>query len=171
MPVVINSGSGNQGAAVSLPVILYAECKGVSEERMYRALALSNLLAVYQKQSIGSLSAYCGAVSAASAAAAGAASLDGKNMDLIEKTVRNMLADVAGMICDGAKASCAAKIYSAVTAAFLAYHLAAEGHSVEPGDGLAVSDIDVLIGRYGRIACDGMRQMDRMILQMMAETV
>lgn len=171
MPVVINSGSGNQGAAVSLPVILYAECKGVSEERMYRALALSNLLAVYQKQSIGSLSAYCGAVSAASAAAAGAAFLDGKNLDVIEKTVRNMLADVAGMICDGAKASCAAKIYSAVTAAFLAYHLAAEGHSVEPGDGLAVSDIDVLIGRYGRIACDGMRQMDRMILQMMAETV
>lgn len=171
MPVVINSGSGNQGAAVSLPVILYAKCTGASEERMYRALALSNLLAIYQKQSIGSLSAYCGAVSAASAAAAGAAFLDGKSIDIIEKTVRNTLADVAGIICDGAKASCAAKIYSAVTASFLAYRLAAEGHSAESGDGLVVSDIDALIGRYGRIACDGMRQADRMILHMMAETV
>lgn len=127
MPVVINSGSGNPGMTVSLPVIVYGDYLGVSRERLLRALAFSNLLALYQKSKIGRLSAYCGAVGAACGSGAAIAYLCGENYDVICRTIVNTLANVSGIVCDGAKPSCAAKIASAVDAATIAYMLAKDG--------------------------------------------
>lgn len=167
LPVVINSGSGNQGLTASLPVIVYARRNGISEERMLRALAVSNLVTICQKRWIGSLSAYCGAVPAACGSAAGIAYLDGEPLCCIEGTVENALADIAGMVCDGAKPSCAAKIYSALQTAFLGYALARRGRVVRPGDGLIGDNADVTLERYGRLAREGMRETDQVILNMM----
>ncbi len=168
-PVVINSGSGNQGMTVSLPVAEYAAELGVSDEKKYRALTLSNLIAIYQKNELGKLSAYCGAVSAAAGAGAGIAYLHGANFDIISETIVNTLADVSGIVCDGAKASCAAKIASSVDAAILSYQMAADNHCFQPGEGLVKEDAEATIRSYGRMGREGMRSTDVEILKIMLE--
>lgn len=167
MPVVINSGSGNQGATVSLPVIVYAKYLNSSEEKLFRALALSNLTALYQKSMIGRLSAYCGAVSAACGSGAGIAYLQGASLECIGWTIKNTLANVAGMVCDGAKASCATKVFSSVQATLLGYKLASLGKFVQGGDGIILDDIDGTVANYGKLAHDGMRETDKKILELM----
>lgn len=167
MPVVINSGSGNQGATVSLPVIVYAKRLKCSEEKLIRALALSNLIALYQKARIGRLSAYCGAVSAACGSGAGIAYLQDASLECIGWTIKNTLANVAGMVCDGAKASCAAKIFSSVQAALLGYKLASRGKVVQGGDGIIHEDVDSTVENYGKLAHDGMYETDQTILGLM----
>lgn len=169
MPVVTNSGSGNQGMTVSLPVIQYANYLKVSEEQLYRALVLSNLTAIYQKTAIGSLSAYCGAVSAACGSGAGIAYLQGGNFELIADTVTNTLANISGMVCDGAKPSCAAKIASAVEAALLGYHMAACKRVFHSGEGIVKNDVEQTIQSIARMASKGMRQTDEVILQIMVD--
>lgn len=169
MPVVINSGSGNQGITACVPVIIYAEEKEKNEEEMYRALTFSNLVAIYQKSFIGKLSAYCGAVSAACGSAAGIAFLEGADMDVIQRTIDNTLGNVAGIVCDGAKASCAAKIASAVHAGQLGYQMALNGLGFQTGEGLIGKDADQTIRIFGCVGRDGMRQTDQVILRMMVD--
>ena len=137
LPVVINSGSGNQGITASVPVVVWAREKGYSAERMYRALAVSNLLAIHQKAYIGVLSAYCGAVSAGSASAAGIAYLEGGGYDAVAHTMVNALAITSGVICDGAKASCAGKIAVAVESGILGYRCTGRDASSGAGQGLS----------------------------------
>ena len=127
MPVVINSGSGNQGMTASLPVIEYARDMGADDDALYRALAVSDLVTIHQKTGIGRLSAFCGAVSAGCGAAAGIAYLQGGRYEVIAHTIANTLAICSGMICDGAKPSCAAKIASAVDAGLMGYHMYQQG--------------------------------------------
>lgn len=136
LPVVINSGSGNQGITVSVPVIEYARELGSGEEQLYRALLISNLTAIHLKEGIGRLSAYCGAVSAGTGAGAGIAYLLGGGYEEIIHTVVNTLANVSGIVCDGAKASCAAKIASAVDAGILGYYMYRNGQEFVDGDGI-----------------------------------
>ncbi|MDO4293844.1 MAG: L-serine ammonia-lyase, iron-sulfur-dependent, subunit alpha [Eubacteriales bacterium] len=167
MPVVINSGSGNQGITVSMPVIVYAGEKGMPEEKLLRALALSNLISIHQKRYIGNLSAYCGAVSAGTAAACGVAYLDGADYDMIGKIIINALGAVGGIVCDGAKASCAAKIASAVEAGMLAYEMAKHGRVYSFGEGLVEGDYEQTIRNMGRLGREGMRSTDEEILHMM----
>ncbi len=169
MPVVTNSGSGNQGMTASLPVIAYAREYQKSEEALYRALLVSNLVAIHQKTRIGRLSAYCGAVSAASGAAAGIAFLMGGDEALICQTITNTLGNVAGMICDGAKPSCAAKIASAVDAALLGWELAKNGKGFLPGEGIVKADIEGTIAAVGRLGHCGMRRTDLEIISIMTE--
>ena len=170
LPVVINSGSGNQGITVSLPVAEYAKELGVSSEKLYRALAVSNLTAIHQKRFIGPLSAYCGAVSAAAGAAAGITYLHGGSKSEIASAVTNTLATVAGIVCDGAKASCAAKIASALEAALLSFEISfKEKRSFESGDGLVKESIDSTIKTFGKVGKDGMRETDIEILKLMLE--
>ncbi len=169
LPVIINSGSGNQGITVSLPVIVYAEEKGRSEEQLCRALAVSNLLSLHQKKYIGNLSAYCGAVSAGTAAACGVAYLDGAGYDVIGKVIINALGTVGGIVCDGAKASCAAKIASAVEAGLLAYEMAKNDRAFAFGDGLVEGDYEQTIRNIGRMGREGMRSTDEEILHIMME--
>lgn len=167
LPVVINSGSGNQGITVSVPVIVYAKKLGVTEEKMYRALALSNLTAIHQKTGIGRLSAYCGAVSAGAGAGAGIAYLNGGDYEEIANTVSNALAIVSGMICDGAKASCAAKIASSVEAGILGYQMYKNGQNFEAGDGIVEDDIEKTLVNVGRIGKEGMRETNEEIIDIM----
>ncbi len=167
MPVVINSGSGNQGMTVSLPVIEYARELGVSHEKLLRALCVSNLVAIHQKTDIGRLSAFCGAVSAATGAAAGIAYMEGASYAVIAQTVVNSLANVGGMVCDGAKPSCAAKIVSALESAFLGYELAKRGRGFYDGEGIVKADVEATIASVGRMASVGMRSTDREILNIM----
>ena len=167
LPVVINSGSGNQGITVSLPVIIYAREKRIPEERLYRALAVSNLIAIHQKKYIGNLSAYCGAVSAGCAAVCGIAYLDGAGYDIIGKVIINSLGTVSGIVCDGAKASCAAKIASAVEAGLVAYEMAKNGRVFAFGDGLVEGDYEQTIRNVGRLGKEGMRAADEEILHIM----
>lgn len=167
LPVVINSGSGNQGMTVSLPVIVYAKELGVSHEKLLRALALSNLLATHQKTAIGRLSAYCGAVSAACGAGAAITYLCGGTYEQICLTLVNSLGNVSGMVCDGAKPSCAAKIASAVDAAIMGHCMAMDHKMFEPGEGLISDDIESTIHNIGRLGHDGMRETDHEILEMM----
>ena len=167
LPVVINSGSGNQGMTVSLPVIAYAQHLGVSRETLYRALCVSNLTALYQKEQIGRLSAFCGAVSAGAGAGAGIAYLRGADAGQIAWVVSNTLANVAGIICDGAKASCAAKIASSVEAALLAIDLMFNERDFEGGDGIVQSCPDKTVEKVAEIAREGMRQTDEVILKVM----
>lgn len=167
MPVVINSGSGNQGIAVSVPVILYGQAHGLSDEAIYRALALANLTAIYQKAGIGRLSAYCGAVSAACGAAAGITWLAGGGLGEIEATVVNGLANVSGIVCDGAKASCAAKIAASLDGALLGHRLAMAGHCFSPGDGIVQSSADQTVVTVGRLGREGMKETDLEILNIM----
>ena len=169
MPVVINSGSGNQGITVAVPVILYARALGASEERTLRALALANLVAIHVKQSIGCLSAYCGAISAGSAAGAGIAYLHGGDLWMVNHTVVNTLAVLSGTICDGAKPSCAAKIASAVDAAITGYEMAIRGKEFMGGEGIVKKGIENTIRSVGRLARDGMQQTDREILEIMIQ--
>jgi len=167
LPVVINSGSGNQGITVSMPVIVYAHEKGINEEKLYRALVVSNLISVHQKRYIGNLSAYCGAVSAGTAAACGIAYLDGAGYDIIGKIIVNSLGAVGGIICDGAKASCAAKIASAVEAGLLAYEMAKNGRTFAFGEGLVEGDYEQTIRNIGRMGREGMKSTDEEILHIM----
>ena len=167
MPVVINSGSGNQGITVSVPVMEYARSMDIPEERMYRALALSNLTAIHLKAQIGCLSAYCGAVSAGSAAGAGIAYLCGGGLYEINHTIVNTLAILSGTICDGAKSSCAAKIAESVDAAIIGYQMTLAGKQFRDGEGIIKKGVENTIANIGRLGRDGMRQTEEEILQMM----
>lgn len=167
MPVVINSGSGNQGITVSLPVIEFARELSVTTERLYRALCISNLTAIYLKTKIGRLSAYCGAVSAAAGAGAGITYLYGGGIKEISHTITNTLANVSGIVCDGAKPSCAAKIASSVDAALLAFNMAMQGRWFYPGEGIVRDSIEGTIENIGRLARDGMQVTDGEILKIM----
>jgi len=169
LPVVINSGSGNQGMTVSLPIIKYAQYLGASEEKLYRALVISNLMAIHQKTSIGSLSAYCGAVSAACGSGVGIAYLHDADLDIIDKTIVNTLANVSGIVCDGAKPSCAAKIASSVDAALLGYNMAVNGQTFGSGEGLVKDSVEETIKSIGRLGREGMKQTDTEILEIMVE--
>ena len=168
MPVVIVSGSGNQGLTASLPVIEYARDLQSSEEELYRALTVANLITIHQKTSIGRLSAFCGAVSAGCGAAAGIAYLLGGKFDVIAHTIANALAICSGMICDGAKPSCAAKIASAVDAGLMGYHMYLHGgHQFVGGEGIVKKGVEKTIDSVGRLAREGMRQTDEEILEIM----
>ena len=167
MPVVINSGSGNQGLTVSLPVLEYAREYGKSREELYRALAVANLCAIHQKTAIGKLSAYCGAVTAGSGAGAGIAYLLTGDYKTVAHTIVNALAIVSGIVCDGAKPSCAAKIASAVDAGILGFEMYRKGHQFYGGDGILSKGIENTIRNVGELGRDGMRETDRKILQIM----
>lgn len=167
LPVVINAGSGNQGMTCSLPVLEYAKELKVGEEKTYRALALSNLVAIHQKTGIGRLSAYCGAVSAGAAAGAGIAYLCGGGYEEVIHTVVNALAIVSGMICDGAKASCAAKIAASVDAGILGYHMYLQGQQFYAGDGIVTKGVEATINNIGRLGKDGMKGTNEEIIRMM----
>lgn len=167
MPVVINSGSGNQGITVSLPVIEYARESGQSDEKLYRALIVANLISVHLKKHIGNLSAFCGATSAACGAACGIAYLADAGYDVICMTITNTLGNIGGMVCDGAKRSCAAKIASAVDAALMGYQMALAGQAFQPGEGLISGDIEHTIDNIGRVGRDGMESTDIEILKVM----
>lgn len=169
LPVIINSGSGNQGITASVPVVVYAEHLKADEEKRYRALVLSNLVAIHQKTGIGRLSAYCGAVCAGAAAGAGIAYLDGGGFREISHTIVNALAIVSGIICDGAKASCAAKIASSVDAGILGYHMIKRGQQFYGGDGIVVKGIENTIRNVGQLGRDGMRGTNEEIIRMMVE--
>ncbi len=167
MPVVINSGSGNQGITCTMPVVVYAEERGVDRETLCRALILTNLLAIHQKRYIGNLSAYCGAVSAGAAAACGIAYLEGGDYDVIGKTLVNALGTVGGMVCDGAKASCAAKVSSSVDAGITGYEMAKCGLSFPFGEGLVENNYEKTIQNIGRVGRWGMKSTDVEILNIM----
>lgn len=167
MPVIINSGSGNQGMTASLPVIEYADCTDKSEEFLLRALCISNLTAQSQKRYIGALSAYCGVVCAAAGAGAAITYLEGGTDEQIENTVINTIANIGGMVCDGAKASCAAKISSALQAAFLGHTMAMKGIRFESGEGLVMEDAEETIKAIGQVGRVGMKQTDVEILHLM----
>ena len=167
LPVVINSGSGNQGITVTMPVVTYAEDMGATKEQLIRALLVSNLIALHQKRYIGNLSAYCGAISAGTAAACGIAYLKGEGYDMIGKTIVNSLGNVGGVVCDGAKASCAAKISTAVRSGLLGYEMAKAGHAFPFGEGIVEGDYEQTIRNFGRMAKDGMKSTDVEILNIM----
>lgn len=167
MPVIINSGSGNQGITASVPVIVYARERGISEEKMYRALALSNLTAIHQKTPIGRLSAYCGAVSAGAGAGAGIAYLSGGDYEAVIHTVVNALAIVSGIICDGAKASCAAKIAFAVEAGIFGYQMYMNGQEFKGGDGIIMKGVEATLKSVGRLGKQGMKETNEEIIRIM----
>ena len=167
LPVIINAGSGNQGMTCSLPVLEYAKEYNSGEEKMYRALALSNLTAIHQKTGIGRLSAYCGAVSAGAAAGAGIAYLMGGGYEEVVHTVVNALAIVSGMVCDGAKASCAAKIAASVDAGILGYNMFLRGQQFYAGDGIVTKGVEATISNIGRLGKDGMKETNEEIIKMM----
>ena len=167
LPVIINSGSGNQGITASVPVIVYAKELGATEEQLYRALTLSNLTAIHQKTPIGRLSAYCGAVSAGAGAGAGIAYLSGGGYEDVVHTVVNALAIVSGIICDGAKASCAAKIATAVDAGILGYNMYKQGQQFRGGDGIVVKGIEATLKNIGRLGKEGMKETNEEIIKMM----
>ena len=168
-PVVINSGSGNQGMTASIPVIIYARECNVSRDLMLRALVVSNLVTIHLKTGIGSLSAYCGATSAGCGAGAGICYLYGGKLKEISHTIVNALAINSGMICDGAKASCAAKIASAVEAGLLGWQMNAHDSQFYGGDGIVVKGVENTIRSVSHIAREGMRATDEEIIHMMLE--
>lgn len=169
LPVIITSGSGNQGIASTVPVIVYAREKGISDEQLYRCLIFSSLLTIFQKEYLGKLSAFCGAVSASCAAGAAITYMLGGTIQQIKDTIDNTLADIPGIICDGAKASCAAKIASALDAALLAHSLAMEGRAYEANTGILQDDAGETIGCVGYIGKVGMKQTDAEIVKMMIQ--
>ena len=167
LPVIINSGSGNQGITVSVPVIEYAKDLAVPKEKLYRALIVSNLIAVHEKTGIGRLSAYCGAVSAGCAAGCGIAYLQGGDYRAISHTLVNSLAIVSGIICDGAKSSCAAKIASSVEAGILGFHMYQNGQQFRGGEGIVTTGVEATIRNVGQLGREGMRQTDKEIVKIM----
>ena len=171
MPVIINSGSGNQGMTASLPVIIYAKELGVSDEMLYRALLVSNLTTIHLKTGIGCLSAYCGAISAGCGAGAGVMYLYGGKLDEIAHTVVNALAINSGVVCDGAKASCAAKIASAVESGLLGMQMYMHGKEFYGGDGIVAGDVEATIRNVGQLAQSGMAETDREIIRIMMQKV
>ena len=169
LPVVINSGSGNQGITVSVPVVEYARSIGADQETLYRALLVSNLLAIHIKTGIGPLSAYCGAISAGCAAGCGIAYLEGGRIDVIAHTLVNSLATISGVVCDGAKPSCAAKIAAALDAAYLGYDMYRNGQQFYGGDGIVSKGVENTIRNIARLGSDGMMETDQEILRIMTE--
>lgn len=167
LPVIINSGSGNQGITTSLPVIEYARDFQASDERLYRALTVANLVTIHQKTSIGRLSAFCGAVSAGAGAGAGIAYLQGADLDGISHTVANAIATTGGMVCDGAKASCASKIATAVEAGILGYNMHIRNQNFQPDDGLVGDDPEETIANIGRLGKQGMKSTNEEIIRIM----
>lgn len=169
LPVIINSGSGNQGIASSVPVVVYARIKQVNQETLYRSLVFSNLLTIYQKTYIGKLSAFCGAVSASCASGAALTYMVGGTLDQIKMTVENTLANIPGIICDGAKISCAAKIATSLDAAIMAHNLAMKNKVYAPYTGILQEDTPETISCVGYIGKEGMKQTDKEILKIMIE--
>ena len=167
MPVVIVSGSGNQGITASMPVYRYAKYLGVSKEKMLRAVAVSDLVTIHQKTGIGRLSAFCGAVSAGIGAAAGIAYLHDEPYQIIAETVTTAMGMISGTVCDGAKPSCAAKIAAAVEAGLLSYAMAKQGRRFRGGDGIVTNSVEGTIQNIGILAREGMRETDKVILQIM----
>ena len=167
LPVIINSGSGNQGITASIPVLEYAKEQNASQDLTYRALLVSNLTAIHLKTGIGRLSAYCGAVTAGCGAGAGIAYLHGGKCKEIAHTIVNALAIVSGIVCDGAKASCAGKIASAVDAGILGWLMYQEGQQFLGGDGIVTKGVENTISNVGRLGHDGMKETDQEILRIM----
>jgi len=167
LPVIINSGSGNQGITASVPVVVYARAMNVGDEKMYRALVVSNLLGIHQKTPIGRLSAYCGAISAGAAAGCGIAYLKDGSLRAVSHTLVNALAISSGVICDGAKASCAGKIALAVDNGILGYEMYCQEQQFEGGDGIVKKGVENTIASVGRLGRDGMRETDKEILRIM----
>ena len=168
-PVVILSGSGNQGITASVPVIRYAKHLGVSQDKLYRALLVSDLITIHQKVGIGRLSAYCGAVSAGVGAGAGIAYLLDGSYSALAHTIVNAVAILSGTICDGAKPSCAAKIAASVDAGILGYHMFRNNNEFKRGDGIVASNVENTIANVGILAKEGMQQTDRTILRIMVD--
>ena len=169
MPVVICSGSGNQGITASVPVWRYGKLMGASEEKILRAVCLSDLITIHQKTGIGRLSAYCGAVSAGVGAGCGIAWLRGADYEGICHTLENAVAMISGCICDGAKASCASKIAMGVECGILGYNMYLGGNNFQPGHGIMGVDVEDTIRHVGVLAAQGMRETDRVILKIMTE--
>ncbi len=169
LPVCIISGSGNQGMTASLPVVIYAEAWGVDEERLIRAMIVSDLITIHQKTGIGCLSAYCGAISAGCGCGCGIAYLAGGGYYEISHTLVNSIAILSGTICDGAKPSCAAKIAMAVEAGILGYEMMRSGHQFYGGDGIVTKGVENTIRNVGKLARDGMSGTDREIIRIMLE--
>ncbi|MBE6985108.1 MAG: serine dehydratase subunit alpha family protein [Ruminococcaceae bacterium] len=169
MPVVILSGSGNQGITACMPVVVYAKHIGASHEQLLRALIVSDLITVHQKSGIGRLSAYCGAISAGVGAGAGICYLLGGGFSAVAHTVVNAVAILSGTICDGAKPSCAAKIAAAVDAGILGYQMYLHHKEFRSGEGIVADSVDDTIANVGLLAQDGMRQTDRTILRIMQD--
>ena len=167
MPVVINSGSGNQGMTTSLPVIVYARDQEATDEELYRALVVANLVTIHLKTGIGRLSAYCGATSAGCGAGAGITYLHGGKAHEVAHTIVNAVAINSGMICDGAKASCAAKIASAVEAGLLGMQMQKQNHQFYGGEGIIVKGVENTIQNVGRLARVGMAETDKEIIDIM----
>lgn len=170
LPVVINSGSGNQGIVVTLPVVEYAKDLGASRAQLIRAMVVSNLISIHQKKHIGRLSAYCGAVNAACGSGAAICYLQGGSYEEICGVIVNTIANIGGMVCDGAKASCAAKIASAVQSALLGLYLSRNKQSFQPGEGLVKKNVEDTIASVGRMGREGMKSTDEEIIQIMLET-
>ena len=169
MPVVIVSGSGNQGITASMPVVRYAKHLGVPREKLIRAVAVSDLITVHQKTGIGRLSAFCGAVSAGIGAAAGIAYLHDESYDVIAETVTTAMGMISGTVCDGAKPSCAAKIAAAVEAGLLSYAMARAGRRFHGGDGIVTRGVEGTIANIGVLAREGMRETDKEIVKIMLQ--
>ena len=169
LPVVIVSGSGNQGLTASIPVIEYAKELGVEKEALFRALVVSNLVTIHQKTGIGRLSAYCGVVCAGVGAGAGITWLHGGRFKEVAHTIVNALAIVSGIVCDGAKPSCAAKIATSVEAGLLGFHMYQKGQQFYGGDGIVRKGVENTIVNIGRLGRDGMRETDKEIIRIMLE--
>jgi len=170
LPVIITSGSGNQGLTASLPVIEYAKEENLPKEKLLRALLVSNLITLHAKQGIGRLSAYCGAVSAGAGAGAGIAYLLGGDTATVSHTIVNALAITSGIVCDGAKSSCAAKIAASVDAGILGFEMYRNGHQFYGGDGLVVKGVENSIYNFSHLGRVGMKQTDREIIRMMTQS-
>ena len=168
-PVIILSGSGNQGITASVPVVVYAEAMGIDEDTLLRAIVVSDLVTIHQKAGIGRLSAYCGAISAGCGAGAGIAYLHGGRFHAIAHTVVNAIAILSGTICDGAKPSCAAKIAAAVDAGILGWEMYQDNQQFYGGDGIVTKGVDKTVTNVGRLAREGMRETDRTILEIMLQ--
>ena len=171
LPVVIVSGSGNQGMTASLPVVVYAKHLGASEEKLFRAVALSDLITIHLKTGIGRLSAYCGAVSAGAGAGAGISYLYGGSVEDISNTIVNALAIESGLICDGAKSSCAAKIASAVDAGLTGMEMSRKGSTFHGGDGILETGVEKTIDNVGDLARVGMKGTDEEIIRLMIKNI
>ena len=169
LPVVINSGSGNQGITVSVPVIEYARAMNYSPRKLYRALAVSNLTSIHLKHFIGDLSAFCGAVTASCGVGAALSYLDGGNYTEVSDTITNTLASVSGIFCDGAKPSRAAKVAAALDAAFLSFRMSRKHNTYNPGEGVVGEDVEQTIRGVGLIGREGMEETDQHILKIMMQ--
>ncbi len=170
LPVVITSGSGNQGITASVPVVVYARELGCDRDTLLRALIVSNLITIHQKTGIGRLSAYCGAVSAGCGAGAGIAWLHGGRLEKVAHTVVNALATVSGIVCDGAKPSCAAKIAASVDAGILGFFMYERGKQFYGGDGIVAKGVENTINNIGRLGREGMKETDKEIIRIMLGT-